>query len=277
MLIDAHSHLDNYGKELESVLKEISEHRIFTISNSVDIPSYERNLEIASKCELVLPTFGVHPWTAYQYVERLEDLREAINQSPMLGELGLDYHWARDASQYPAQTKVFEFFLAAASQQGKIVNLHTKGAEKEVLQLLRSYDIQRAIIHWYSGPPDVFRAMIDQGFYFTVGVEVLSSQHIQTIARDLPLERLLTETDNPGGQQWLAGSPGMPHHIRNVIQKLAELRKATAQAIIETVQANFLRLIQDDPWLSDSCGRLFEPGKRGQDSRGDATRSTAEQ
>jgi len=261
MFIDAHSHLDGYGEELESVLKEISELRIFTISNAVDLLSYERNLEIAGQCELVLPTFGIHPWTASQYVDRLEDLSQAIDRSPMLGELGLDYHWARDASQYPAQRKVLEFFLAAASQQGKVVNLHTKGAEDEILQLLRSYHIQRAIIHWYSGPLDVLRALVDHGCYFTVGVEVCTSEHIQTIARDLPEERLLTETDNPGGQQWLTGTIGMPHHIRDVVQKLAELRKTTTQAVTETVEANFVRLIQGDPWLLGSCGRLFGLGK----------------
>ena len=251
MLIDAHSHLDGYGEELESVLKEMSQHQIFTIGNSIDIPSYQRNLEIASRCDLVLPTFGIHPWKAPEYVDHLEDLRESIDRSPMIGEIGLDYHWARDASQYPAQTKVLEFFLAAASQQGKIVNLHTKGAEKEVLRLLRSYDIQRAIIHWYSGPLDILQAMIDYGLCFTVGVEVLCSQQIQTIARDLPLERLLTETDNPGGQKWLTGTPGMPLHIKDVIQKLAELRKTPKQVITDTIRDNFVRLITDDPWLTD--------------------------
>ncbi len=61
MLIDAHAHLDHYGDELESVLMEITQHEIFTISNSMDPSSYRRNLEIAEKCRLVLPTFGIHP------------------------------------------------------------------------------------------------------------------------------------------------------------------------------------------------------------------------
>jgi TatD DNase family protein len=175
----------------------------------------------------------------------------------MIGEIGLDYHWVRDASQYPAQARVFEFLLAAAGQQGKTVNLHTKGAEKEILNLLRRYGVQRAIIHWYSGPRDVLQAMVGDGFYFTIGVEVLRSPDIQAIARDLPSELLLTETDNPGGQMWLTGSLGMPRHVRDVIEKLAELRQATAEDIIETVQDNFVRLVLDDPWLSASCGRVF--------------------
>jgi TatD DNase family protein len=258
MLIDAHAHLDRYGDALESALEEITRHRIFTISNSMDLPSYRRNLEIGERCDLILPTFGVHPWNASEYADRLENLSEAVEQSPMLGEIGLDYHFVDDVSQYPAQRKVLEFFLAAAQEQQKIVNLHTKGAESDVLPLLNRYEIQRAIIHWYSGPLDVFRELVARGTTFTIGVEVLYSEHIQTIARELPSEQLLMETDNPGGPRSFIGTLGMPSLIRDVVQALAELRKTTAEAIIQTVQANFVRLIRDDPWLSDVYARIFE-------------------
>ena len=258
VLIDAHSHLDRYQEALESALEEIAQHRIFTISNSMDLPSYWRNLEIGSLCEFVLPTFGVHPWNASEYADRLADLNEAIEQSPMLGEIGLDHYFVDDASQYPAQRKVFEFFLAAAGEQGKIVNLHTKGAEDDVLHLLNRYDIQRAIVHWYSGPLGVFHELVVRGAYFTIGVEVLYSDHIRTIARELPAERLLTETDNPGGPKGFIGSLGMPLLIRDVVRALAELRNTTAPAIVQTVHANFARLIRDDPWLSETYAKFFK-------------------
>ena len=258
MLIDAHAHLDRYEDVLESALEEIAQHSIFTISNSMDLPSYGRNLEIGEKCELVLPTFGVHPWNAPEYADRLEDLGRAIEQSPMLGEIGLDYYFVGDASQYPAQRKVLEFFLAAAKEQEKIVNLHTKGAESDILHLLNRYEIQRAIIHWYSGPLDVFHELVARGVYFTIGVEVLDSEHIQTIAREVPSEQLLTETDNPGGPKSFIGTLGMPLLIGDVVQALAGLRKTTVEVIIRTVETNFRRLVRDDPWLSDVCGRVFE-------------------
>jgi TatD DNase family protein len=252
MLIDAHSHLDRYEDGLESALEEITQHRIFTISNSMDLPSYRRNLEIRAMCEFVLPTFGVHPWNASEYADRLADLNEAIEQSPMLGEIGLDFYFVDDASQYPAQRNVFEFFLAAAREQGKIVNLHTKGAEHDVLHLLNRYGIQRAIVHWYSGPLDVFHELVARGVYFTIGVEVLYSDHIRTIAQELPAEQLLTETDNPGGPKGFTGSLGMPLLIRDVVRALAELRNTTAQGIVQTVHVNLARLIRDDPWLSET-------------------------
>lgn len=257
MLIDAHAHLDRYGNQLEIALQEIRHHRIFTVSNSMGLPSYRRNREIGEMCELVLPTFGVHPWNAPEYVDCLEDLEGPIQQSPILGEIGLDCHFVKDPSQYPAQRKVLEFFLTAAKGQGKIVNLHTKGAEREVLQLLNHYGVERAIVHWYSGPLDVFRDLSGKGIHFTIGVEVLYSNLIQTIARKLPEKLLLVETDNPGGLKWLTGNPGMPLVVKEVVGALADLRKTTVEDIAQTVQFNFEGLIRDDPWLSETHARVF--------------------
>jgi len=64
----------------------------------------------------------VHPWNASGYSERLEDLDPYIDQSPMLGEVGLDYYYVKQAHRYPAQRRVFEHFLAAAARQDKVVN-----------------------------------------------------------------------------------------------------------------------------------------------------------
>jgi TatD DNase family protein len=246
VLIDAHAHVDRYGDALPAALQEIERHRILTISNAMDLESYQRNLEITAGCSWVLPIFGVHPWNAVQYVTRLEELGEAIAASPMLGEIGLDHYFVEDRSEYPAQRTVFEFFLAAARKQGKVVHLHTKGAEAEVLDLLRQHGIQRAVVHWYSGPLDTFRELLALGAYFTVGVEVLYSDHIRTIARELPLERLLTETDNPGGPKSLIGRPGTPLLIQDVVQGLADLRSTSAASIRGAAKANLARLLRND-------------------------------
>ncbi len=263
MLIDAHAHLDKYGDDLESVLEEIVQYGIYTISTAMDPPSYRRALEIGKRCDLVLPTFGIHPWRAPAYAGDLEELNGYIDQSPMLGEIGLDHHFVEDAGQYPAQRKVFEFFLDAAKTQGKILNLHTKGAEREVLDLLRAYGIERAIVHWYSGPLDVLDDLVSWGAYFTVGVEVLHTDAIRTIARRIPSRQLLTETDNPGGAKWLTKEIGMPGLLKEIVRGLGEVRKTTAEAIVRTVQENVATLIAGDPRLSGTIGRqLDEPTER---------------
>ncbi len=246
MLIDAHSHLDAYDElgpsALESALSEIEAGGIFTISNSMDQDSYRRNREIAAKSKLILPVFGIHPWNAYHYSERLEDFAPEMSESPIYGEIGLDHFFVRDAGRYPAQEEVFRFFLEAARAQNKPVIIHTKGAESETLKVCAEYAPGTVVVHWYSGPVSVFREMAARGWYFTVGFEVKRSKHIQAIAREVRFDRLLTETDNPGGPKSVTGLPGMPLMIRDVVSAVANLRGISEQELEEAVQSNIIQL-----------------------------------
>jgi len=247
MLIDAHAHLDRYGDDLPGALMEIDELRILTLTNSMDTSSYRANLEIAGRSPLVLPSFGVHPWNAGDYVDRLDELEAPVRESAIIGEIGLDHRFVEDAECYPAQREVFEFFLAAASAQGKLVNLHTSGAEELVLESLVRHGIERAIVHWYAGPLDTLAKLIDRGTYATIGAAVLSSEHVRSIAQKIPDGLLLTETDSPGGSKWLTGEPGRPRLIEEVVRALGEVRGTRPQEIERVVEENLGRLLRDDP------------------------------
>jgi TatD DNase family protein len=251
MLIDAHVHLDKYGDLLDDALKQIDIERIFTVATAMDAPSFLNLQEIGSRSELVLPTFGIHPRRAAEYADRLPEVGRYIEMSPAIGEIGLDFHWVKDTSTYPAQRRVLEYFIAAAREQRKFVNLHTKAGEKEILDLLERYDVKRAIVHWYSGPMDILNAMIGFGCYFTIGVEVLYSDYIKKIAQIVPDHLLLTETDNPGALRWLKKNDeiGMPVAIKDVVNALAQVRQLTIEQIQNLIQTNFSRLIANDPWL----------------------------
>jgi len=267
MYIDAHAHVDRYDlvsrEAVDTALAEIEQHRILTVSNSMDPPSFRRNREIASRCEWVLPLFGVHPWNAPEWAGRLEELRAPVGASPMLGEIGLDHHFVREADAYPAQRRVLEFFLALARDQNKIVHLHTKGAEADVLELLDRFQIRRAVVHWYSGPLDILHEFIARDFYFTAGLEVRHSDHVRTIAREIPRDRLLTETDNPGGPKGYLDRPGTPLLIEEVVAGLAEARGVGPEAIRRAVRENLLRLFEADPWIDEGYVALLQQADEG--------------
>ena len=260
MLIDAHAHLDGYAglgpAALDAALEEIARHGIFTISNSMDVPSYEKNLGIAARSPWVLPAFGIHPWNAHKYLGRQEELAEPMARSPVYGEIGLDHFFVKERSRYSAQKAVFELFLASARDQGKIVIVHTKGAEREVLDILDVYALPRVVIHWYSGPLDVLRKMIERGFYFTVGGEVGHSGKIREIARDIPQDRLLTETDNPGGPESYLGRPGTPALLIDIVRSLAEVRKIPVGDLVLAICSNLANLFQGDVRLAEFLNRI---------------------
>ena len=116
MYIDAHNHLELYEDRIEEAINCINKNNILTLACSMDIKSYIKNKEICKKSNLIIPTFGIHPNNANNYGDCLEKLDEYIIESPIIGEIGLDFHWIEDKSTYPNQIKVFEYFLKKAKR-----------------------------------------------------------------------------------------------------------------------------------------------------------------
>jgi len=242
-MIDAHAHLDHYGDALPAALAQIRSHSILTLAVSMDVGSFQTTRQIAASESLVLPSFGIHPWEAPRYSKDLPSLDPLIEDAPLLGEIGLDHHFVTNPREYPDQAAVFEYLLDAAERQGKVVNVHTKGAEAAVLEGLRGRSLAGVIIHWYSGPLELVESYLDLGAYFTVGVEVLRSMHIRELARSLPEGRLLTETDNPGGWQWMEGEVGYPLLLDRVEAAVAELRGMERGLLSDQVRLNLAGLL----------------------------------
>ncbi len=256
VLIDAHAHLDKYGDdEIHGVLAAIERHQILTLSVAEDAASFARAEAIAARSVLVVAGFGIHPSVAHEYADSMAAVCEIADRSPFIGEIGLDYRFVTDEAIYGSQRQVFATLLDLARDQGKLVNVHCAGAEQDTADMLRSHRTERAIIHWYSGPLDILSELFAGGYMFTIGVEVMHSSHIRDVARAIPSDQLLTETDNPGGLRWLTGEAGQPHVISDIVSELATVRGVHPEELAATVQSNMVRLIGDDPllgpWLTD--------------------------
>jgi len=206
----------------------------------MDVTSYKTNCKIAEKNKYVIPAFGIHPWNAHRYIDKARSIEKLIDDTKIVGEIGLDYYYVKDRSKYSAQRKVFSLFLSKSVN--KILSVHTKGAERETLDLLRKYGNEKVVIHWYSGDLDVLRDMVKEGFYFSIVPEVKSSERIREIVKNIPLKQLLTETDNLGGPASYLGEKGMPILIRIVIEEIAKIKGDTPEQIEKIVKDNFVRL-----------------------------------
>jgi TatD DNase family protein len=224
MLVDAHVHIDKYAWQLDEALRQIAKHRILTICAAMDVSSYQRAKEIATSSSFLVPTFGIHPWEAQHYYKNLDRLDPYLEQTPIIGEAGLDFFWVKDVELYPCQRAVFRYQCQLAQRLSKRMNLHTKGAEHEILHILAEFGLRGSIIHWYSGPLDLIQDYLAMGCYFTIGVEILTSTLIEEIAGRIPSNRILLETDNPGGYEWLTGRIGMPSILLNVLEKAAKIK-----------------------------------------------------
>jgi len=242
-LVDAHVHVDGYREDWPAVRAEIRRHGIVSLAVSMDVDSYRATVALSRDEPLVLPSFGIHPWNAPQWVGRLDELETLVDEAPMLGEVGLDRRFVKDPDAYGPQEEVFAFFLDAALRTGKVLNVHTSGAETIIADKMREAGAPLAVVHWYNGPMRPLAALVEMGVYFSVGVEVLRSERIAKIARRIPLDRLLSETDNPGGWAWLEGPAGKPALLERVVDRLAEVRAMDRVEMMGLLEANARRLL----------------------------------
>jgi TatD DNase family protein len=179
----------------------------------------------------------------------LGTLDPLIDSSPTVGEISLDYHFVTEPEKHKRQTEVFKYFLRQGVIQDKILNIHSKGAEADVDSILGDLGAKRALLHWYSGTLGELYQLTEKVFYVTVGVEMLFDPDLQAIAKAVPPQLLLTETDNPGGYRYLTGAAGTPGLIKSVVERLSELRGWRHAQAKDIVFENFNRMAGDDEWF----------------------------
>lgn len=244
MYIDAHNHLDFYGERISEAINIINKNKMQTLACSMDEESYLFAKKISNNNPFVIPCFEVHPWKADENSKDLDRFEKYIDETPIIGEIGLDFHWVLEKERYAHQLKVLEYFFTKAKKYNKITNLHTKGAEYEVLELIKKYKLRTPIIHWYSGTFDILKELLDYGCYFTIGVDIGYSKITGEIVKYLPLERILTETDGPTALEWVNGQYGNPDYVINVINEIALLKNLTKEEVTKEIYKTFNLLIK---------------------------------
>lgn len=155
-----------------------------------------------------------------------------------------DYHYEPEAAQL--QQASFRLHLQAAQQTGKPVVVHTRGARADTLALLREAALPNAgVLHCFTEDWDMAKAALDLGFYISLSgiVTFRNADALRDVARQVPADRLLVETDSP----YLApipyrGKPNLPQYVREVAEFLAMLRGESYEAFAEQTTANFKRL-----------------------------------
>ena len=139
---------------------------------------------------------GLHPLLAAENRKELTLFKRLVDQTSYIGEIGLDFSREGIATKNE-QISVLREVLATIKGKKKIVSVHSRNAEKELLDMLCEYEIKNVIFHWYSGPVDLIPSIIERGFYFSINESMCRSKNGQSIIGKIPREKILTETDAP--------------------------------------------------------------------------------
>jgi len=248
MLIDTHCHLfyDDLKNDLPGVLDrahDLGVNRFICVAT---------NMEDAKECllmgeshENIFASAGVHPHDAKDapedFVDQIYDLM-TFDSMVAVGEMGLDYF--RNISDPEIQKNVFRIQMSIAQSLKKPVIFHNRDADDDVIKILKEFPDVRGVAHCFSSNLETAKAFMELGYFISFsGNLTFKNSHLPEVAKGLPLDRILVETDSP----YLSpvphrGKPNEPGRTRFVAEKLAEIHDVPLKVIAEKTTANAMDL-----------------------------------
>ena len=252
MLTDTHCHLDlsPFDADREAVLARAREAGVERILvPGIDLASSRRAVDLAQTHPEVYAAVGVHPNSAAGFnASMLAELRRlAVGHKVVaIGEIGIDLYWK--TVSLAEQQSAFRAQLELAAEVGKPVIVHDRVAHAEVLAGLRErLPPAGAVLHSFSGDRALAAEAVGLGFYLGVDgpLTYKKNDDLRALFADLPLERILIETDAPYlTPQPRRGARNEPGYVRYVAERLAEVRGMTFEAIATALTANAARLFR---------------------------------
>ena len=237
MLTDTHCHLyyDDIKKDLSRVLddaEKLGVNRFICVGTNVQ--ESRECLEIANTHEKIYATAGIHPHdakdTSKDYIGQIGNLLKS-DKMIAVGEIGLDYY--RNISEPEIQNRVFREQMELAQLIKKPVVFHNRDADTDVLKVLLDFPDVIGVAHCFSSNLEIAKTFLDIGYYISfAGNLTFKNSHLPEVAKELPLDRILVETDCP----YLSpvpyrGKPNEPGRTRFVAEKLADIHNVSLDVI----------------------------------------------
>jgi len=249
VFVDSHCHLafPELAGDIDGVLARMAAAGVGrALSVCTRLDEFERIHALALRDERIFASVGVHPDTTgaeEPSVARLVELA-SLPRVIAIGETGLDYYRLPEPLEW--QRDRFRTHIRAAREAGRPLIIHTRSASADTLRIMREERAEEAggVMHCFTETLEVARAAIDMGFYvsFSGIVTFKNARDLQAVAKALPLDRLLIETDAP----YLApvpfrGRTNEPAFVPHVAQKLADLHGTSTDRVESMTQENFMR------------------------------------
>lgn len=232
-MIDVHCHFD-MAKNPEKYILGNERKRVITIGMT-NLPShFQMGINHVRRYKYIRLALGLHPLRAEEHASEYCLFKKYVDETSYIGEVGLDFSQEGIRSK-DTQLKSFEFVLDCIRGKNKILSLHSRRAESEILKMLLERDINNAIFHWYSGSQSTLHKIIEKGYCFSINSAMINSENGKKIISKIPKELLLVESDFP----FIADS-----NISSVYNYLSDLWNVQSSEVEKIIDSNFARMIQ---------------------------------
>ncbi|MDP3919068.1 MAG: TatD family hydrolase [Nanoarchaeota archaeon] len=240
MLIDVHTHLtyDSFDKDREEVIKR-SKCSVM-INNGLNVEDNRATLKLAKKYKEVKVALGLYPSKIVEMkVDDIKNEIEFISKQDIVGvgEIGMD-------GTYPnieKQEKWFRELVKMAMKNDVPVIVHSRKAEKLVIDILEEMKVKKVVLHMFSGKLKLVERAEKLGFYFSIPVILGHSRHFQELVKKVSITKLLTETDAPYLGP-VKGERNEPMNVKFTVEKIAELKGMDKKEVENSVYMNYQRL-----------------------------------
>ncbi len=253
MLADSHCHLDRldltpfdnqFSKAIEAANKKGVEHFLCVAINA---ENQKEVIEIAESHPNIHASVGIHPLYTKGESASIESLA-AVAAHPKvvaIGETGLDYYYDADSKQL--QLDLFRTHVQAAVEVDLPLIIHTRDAKQDTLNMLREEGAAKVggVLHCFTESLEMAESAMEMGFYvsFSGIVTFNNAEQLREVAKRIPLDRILVETDSPYlTPKPYRGKPNSPMYVSEVAKLLAELRGIEYQEFCHITTANYLKL-----------------------------------
>jgi len=256
MFVDSHCHLDfpDLADQLPDILQRMDDNRVtHALVVSVSMPRWPALMELVAPHDRLYASVGVHPDyedTPDPSVDELVDMATSSDRVVAIGETGLDYF--RKPEPLDWQRERFRTHIQASRASGLPLIIHTRNAAEDTLRIMRE---ERAgeiggVMHCFTESWEVAHQAMELGFYISFSgiVTFKNAAALQEVAKQVPMDRLLIETDSP----FLApvphrGKTNDPSKVVHVAEKVAELKGVTVDEVAKHSTDNFFRLFNKIP------------------------------
>ncbi len=253
LLVDSHCHIPLLGENtnIEDVLNTAKQLDVgHMLCVSVDLDSYPQILALAQKHANIFASVGLHPNSQVEKEPLVDELAELADSTDVvaIGETGLDYY--RSEGELDWQRQRFRIHIQAAKKVQKPLIIHSREARTDVITILKEEgaDTAGGVMHCFVDDWQTAKQAMDLNFLisFTGIVTFKNAQPLQEIAKQVPIDMLLVETDSP----YLApvpyrGKRNQPAYVRHVAEHIATLRNQNFEKIAEASTNNFFALFKD--------------------------------